>query len=85
MLATLLFLSTHNIDILAVNETKLDSSISSSEIHIPGYDVVRRDRPCNGRHGGGVCIFNLNFRLREDIDKDNLELLAIEICKPHYF
>ena len=64
----------------------MDFSIGSNEIHIPCYDVVRRDRPHNGRHGGGVCIFvkaNLNFRLREDISKDNLELLATEICKSH--
>ena len=81
-----IFLSIHKIDILTVNETKLDSSISSNEIHISGYDVVRRDRCHNDRHGGGVCIFiknNLNFRIREDLSKVNLEFLAIEVCKPH--
>ena len=52
-----IFLSIHKIDILAINETKLDSSITSNEIHISGYDIVRRDRPHNGRHGGGICIF----------------------------
>ena len=81
-----IFLSIHKIDILTVNETKLDFSISSNEIHISGYDVVRRDRCHNGRHGGGVCIFNknnLNFRIREDLSKVNLEFLAIKVCKPH--
>ena len=81
-----IFLSIYKIDILAINETKLDALITSNEIHISGYDIVRRDRPHNGRHGGGVCIFvktNLNFRLREDLSGENLELLAIEICKPH--
>ena len=29
-----IFLSTHKIDILAINETKLDSTITSNEIHI---------------------------------------------------
>ena len=48
-----IFLSIHKIDILTVNEKKLDFSISSNEIHISGYDVVRRDRCDNGRHGGG--------------------------------
>lgn len=37
-----IFLSIHKIDIFTVNETKLDSSISSNEIHIFGYEVVRK-------------------------------------------
>ena len=46
------------IDILAINETKLDSSIKDNEVHLPGYDVVRKDREINGRHAyGGVCIY----------------------------
>ena len=76
------FHSIHKIDILTVNEAKLDSSISSNEIHISSCDVVRRDRCHNGRHGGGVCIFiknNRNSRIREDLSK----FLAIEVCKPH--
>ena len=36
--------------------TKLDSTIKDNGIHLPGYDVVRKDRENNGRHGGGVCI-----------------------------
>ena len=32
------------IDILAINETKLDSTIKDNEVHLPGYDVVRKDR-----------------------------------------
>ena len=39
------------IDILAINETKLDSSIGNSELEIIGYDIVRRDRELNGRRG----------------------------------
>ena len=31
-------------DILTLNETRLDNSISDSEVKIPGYDKVRRDR-----------------------------------------
>ena len=29
---------------ISINETKLDSSIGNSEIHLSGYDVVRLDR-----------------------------------------
>lgn len=38
------------IDILAINETKLDSTKATKYI----YDVVRKDRENNGRNGGGV-------------------------------
>ena len=73
------------IDILSVNETKLDSSIGNSEIHLSGYDVVRLDRKVNGRNGGGVCMYirsNLNFRVREDLAHNDLEILIIEISNP---
>ena len=74
-----------DIDILAINETKLDSNIKDSEVHLPGYEVVRKDRDINGRNGGGVCIYvrsNINFQLRADLSLSNLECLTIEITKP---
>ena len=46
-----------DIDILAINETKLDATVKDGEVHLPGYDVVRKDRESNGRNGGGVCIY----------------------------
>ena len=45
------------IDILLINETKLDSTIHDSDVYIPGLEIVRNDRRVNGRKGGGVCIF----------------------------
>ena len=45
------------IDILSVNETKLDSSIGNSEIHLSGYDVVRLDRKVNGRNMVVVFVY----------------------------
>ena len=39
----------HNeIDILSINETKLDETISDNEVNISGYDIIRRDRITNG-------------------------------------
>ena len=73
------------IDVLAINETRLDSSISDSEMHISNYVLVRRDRRLNGRFGRGVCFYiceSINFSLRPDLCVDQLENLAIEICKP---
>ena len=37
-----------DIDILAINETKLDATIKDGEVHLSGYDVVRKDRERNG-------------------------------------
>ena len=74
------------LDILAINETKLDSSISNCELDITGYDIVRLDRELNGRRGGGVCFYirsNLNFAVRKDLLNKDLELLIIEISNPH--
>ena len=41
-------------DIIALTETWLDHSISNSELFIPGYVIVRKDRK---RHGGGVLAY----------------------------
>ena len=71
-----------DIDILTINETKLDATIKDGEVHLPGYDVVRKDRVSNGRTGGGVCIYlrsNINFQLRADLTPNNLERLTVEI------
>lgn len=76
-------LASYSIDVLSLSETKLDISISNSEIHIPGFDIVRRDR---NRHGGGVCFYinsSLNFSVRSDLSMQCLEYLAIEIRNKH--
>ena len=78
-------LSDNPLDILSINETRLDDSVSDDEVYIPGYDIIRRDREHNGRFGGGVCIYvrsNINFSLRPDLSDLHLENLCIEIRKP---
>ena len=42
------------LDVLALNETRLDSSISDELLAIDGNDIIRADR---NRNGDGVCIF----------------------------
>ena len=74
-----------DIDILAINETKLDATIKDGEVHLPGYDVVRKDRESNGQNDGGVCIYvrsNINFHLHADLSPNNLERLTVEMSKP---
>ena len=54
--------STKNVDILTLSETWLNNNIDDSEVNIPGYSIVRRDR--QGAMGGGVAIYfrdNLPF------------------------
>ena len=66
-----------NINVLAINETKLDSSITN--------DLIRRDRQLHSRNGGGVCMYvesKLNFKIREDLVNNDLELLFIQISNP---
>ena len=47
-----ILLAHNEIDILSINETKLNETISDNEVNISGYDIIRRDRISNG--GGGV-------------------------------
>lgn len=43
-----ILLADYSIDILVINETKLDESIKNSDLCILGYKFVRRDRDRNG-------------------------------------
>jgi hypothetical protein len=61
-----IYLEEQYFDIISLNETMLDSSISDHEIKINGYDIVRKDR---NRHGGEVAIYlrnSLNYTVRDD-------------------
>ena len=80
-----ILLSDRPIDILAINESKLDDTISDNEIHISGYESIRSDRSTNGRSGGGVCFFirsEINYSVRSDLICEHLESLTVEIKKP---
>ena len=44
----------NKIDILALNETKLDSKTEEEQVSIAGYTVLHCDR---NSHGGGVAIY----------------------------
>ena len=78
-------LQNNSLDLLAINETRLNETIADNEISISGYNIVRRDRPLNGQNGGGVCFYvrsNINYIVRADLVSDQLENLSIEIIKP---
>ena len=59
------------LDLLAVNETRLDSAITDNLVHIDGYSILRKNR---NRNGGGVCIYlrsSINYCLRNELIPNN--------------
>ncbi len=70
------------LDILALNETRLDNNITNQDMFIQNYDIIRADR---SRTGGGVCLYirnSINYFERIDLTRDNLEAVCIEVNKP---
>lgn len=73
------FLHEHKLDILALNETKIDSHVTNADITIPGYNIFRCDR---NKHGGGVLIYaidTLPTKKLSHLSKDNIESIWIEV------
>ena len=70
------------IDILGLNETRLDNTIPDSQDDPEGYDMLRRDR---NRNGGGVAFYvaqSLTYVNRQDLwSHEDLEILTAEIKK----
>ena len=74
-----LLLHDKKLDVLALNETRLDSSISDDLMSIEGYDILRSDRK---RNGWGVCIYvrcHVNYENRPDLIPNDLEAVCLEI------
>lgn len=70
------------VDILAINETRLVSSIQKGAVSIPGYTLERKDR---NRSGGGVALYirdSINYERLNDLPEDNMELISIQVSKP---
>ena len=51
-----IFLAHNEIDILSIDDTKLNETISDNKVNILGYDIVRRDRTTDG--GEGVYFYS---------------------------
>lgn len=69
------------VDILAINETRLDCSFPDSAVSIPGYSLDRKDR---NRNGGGVALYIRNsiaYEIILTLD-EKLELLCVKVIKP---
>ena len=69
----------NKIDIISINETKLDDAIRDDQVAIEGFSLLRLNR---NRHGGGVAFYireTGNYEHRIDIKTSNAELLCIEV------
>ncbi len=69
------------IDVLAINETRMDDSVPTQSIAIQGYSWISKNR---NRAGGGVGFFirdSINFPPRTDLNDLEIEILTIQICK----
>ena len=74
-----LLVKNKKIDILVVNETKIDDKFEDQLIAIDDYSLKRCDR---NRNGGGVALYvknTVNFKHREDFPNKSLELICIEV------
>ena len=75
------FAKSNNIAVLGITESKLDPSVSDSEIQIEGYELLRCDR---NRHGGGVACFickKLCFNIK-NVFPENIENIFVDILLP---
>ena len=67
----------YNVDIMTLNETRLEPLVDDKEVAIPGCKIYRRDRK---KYGGGVAIY-VKDNLPEpkiSLRDSNLELVCLE-------
>ena len=66
-------------DVISVNEIWCDETVSDSEVDLPGFSILRRDRR---RDGGGVALFiknGIDFKRRDDLCDKSIECICIEL------
>lgn len=76
-LKSLLFYN--SIDIFAMNETKIDNSVSDHEIAIENYVTIRKDR---NRQGGGAALYvrkSLKVEILHHDSLNDLEIVAVVV------
>ena len=68
--------------LIGITESKLDSSVTDSEISIDRYDVLRLDR---NRHGGGVACFirhDIQYNILKPVT-NKIEVILVDIFFPN--
>ena len=69
----------HEPDILAINETKIDTDMDDHEILRDGYHVERPERK---KFGVGVAIYmrkGIDYKVRNDLIIYDLESISVEV------
>ena len=68
-------LNDREVDILAINKTRLGPDFPKELIFIYGYNWIGRDR---NRHGGGIGFYirdTLNYSVRSDLNNTDIEVI----------
>ena len=71
-----------NAAVIGISESKLDDSVSTSEIQIDDYDLLRCDR---NRHGGGVACYirnDFSYNVKSYFPKE-IENILFELSLPN--
>ena len=71
------------LEVLTINESKLDGTISDTEVYIPGYFIIRKDR---NRSGGGVALYireNLSYTNRTMTMPKHPLMYILEPCSSY--
>ena len=73
-----IILHDNEIDVIGLNETRLDAKIANRDLLIEGYKIFRNDRNV---HGGGVAIYVKDSIEVNQVEQqmDNLEIISFEI------
>ena len=77
-----IWISNQSLDLLVINETRLNSAIRDSYISLEGYDLIRKDW---NRIGGGVCLCirdMVNFKTRFNLILEGLEAICVQVHNP---
>ena len=71
------------INVLVITESKIDKTIPTNIITIPGYhEPLRHDRSINGRSGGGVLVYveeSLAFNHKIEFQSTHFEHIWVDI------
>ena len=72
------FLRTHKVDIMLINETRLNSK---TNVYVPGYNKLRKDRLNDKMGAGGVLILiKMSIRYIEiNVGTKNIKAVAIKL------
>ena len=68
---------------LGITESKLDSSVTNSEVNINGYSIIRNDRNRNGGSAASYVRNDLYFNIK-NVFSNSLEHVFFEILLPKF-